>query len=111
MPSYTRKAAITLPLLSWKNRESAVVRFEGKMFIGKQITAKGEVSKQPATLANVTELESGELMQMLVPKVVQGTLEEDLEGDYVGRWFEIVKLGRRENKAYDDYALYEVEPE
>lgn len=110
-PKFTRKQAITLATLSWKDRADAIVRFDSHIYEGKPINTKGEEAKKPARLAQVTDLDSGEQMEMLVPKVLESILTEKVEGDYLGRWYEIHKiLPKREGKDYHEFRVYEIEP-
>lgn len=105
---FKKVKAITLPLLKMENEVEYYLKFDGPMFLGKAIDDK----KEAATLANVTNLESGEQVQIICATVLRGILDEAYPGEeYVGKCFEIVKHRDLEKK-YNTYSVCEVaEPE
>lgn len=105
---------VTVPTLSVKDGATAYVKFDGPIFLGKELkkTAKdGEAAKEkPADLASVINLETGEQMHLIVAAVVKENLNETYPKDkYVGRSFAISKLGKRAGKRYFDYRVLEIE--
>lgn len=125
------KENLTLPLLSPKLNEPIYIRFERHMEVGKQIK-----DKDAALVAHVTNLETGELMQYLVPAVFQGILHDDYgaplygaptkgepvqqlepapEGQehdrYVGRCFKVIKHEKKAGKLYHTLTIMEIEVE
>ena len=65
---------------------------------------------EPAHLAPVINLETGEENLLIVAAVVKGNFDEHYpKNAYVGKAFELVKLGKREGKRYFDYSIKEIE--
>ncbi len=112
--SFTRTNPITLPLLSFKKIETVFVRCEGEIFKGKELTEVDsdtgqKVKKKPANLMHVTNLETGILMEMIVPVLVASSLIEKMEGNYVGKCLEIfVSHKPKEGKKYKTCEIYEI---
>lgn len=105
---------VTVPTLSAKDGQTLYVKFEGAIFLGKELkkTAKdGEPAKEkPADLASVVNLETGEQMHLIVAAVVKENLNETYPKEkYVGKSFAISKLGKRAGKRYFDYRVLEIE--
>lgn len=107
------KRNITLPLLKLEKNNEYYVKFDGPMFLGKEINPgkeSSDVRKQAATLANVVNLETGELCQIICPLVLQHELNDAYPGEgYVGLCFAI-SLTRPEGKAYNLVQVTEIEP-
>lgn len=106
---------VTLPLFKWKNDEERYYQFLEAMYVGKVVDNKskkeGEKKKDPATLAKVINLETGEMGQIICGKVLQGILNEDYpEHNYVGKSFAITQY-RTPEKDYNYYNIYEIEPD
>lgn len=104
---------VTLPLLKMVENHAVYIKSMGVMFVGKQIDDK----KEPATLMNVVNLETGEEMQIIVPTVLKGILSEEYPDDgYVGKSFEII-LHKHMDKTdpsklkYNKFTVAEVEAE
>jgi len=100
---FTRKKLLTRPTLSLK-KEGVEVYFkiEGLMYTGKEMKEKlkeGEKPKEPATLLDIINLESGEQMQLVVPAMLKSVLHEDYENEYVGKCFYIKNMGKVDTKA------------
>ena len=108
------KKHVTLPLLKIKpNGLPAFVRFEGAMFLGKKIETGSEADKkkEPATLAHVVNLETGEEMQIICPMMLRTQLTEAYPSDaYVGHCF-AVRITRDPEKKYNHVSITEIEPE
>ena len=102
---FTRTRVVAIPL--FKLAPGAPARFfmfEGAMFEGKKVDDK----KEPATLMPVTDLESGEIGQIIIGAVLRELLHEQYPGDaYVGKRFEL-KVRRDADKKYNTYDLFEV---
>lgn len=73
-------------------------------------TADGK-PQEPATICNVTNVETGEQFIFLVPKVVASNLERDYPDEgYVGKKFWIVNKGKRTpSQRYNDFEIHEIE--
>lgn len=112
-PQFKRTKAITLPTLSHKKTTTYYLRVMSEIYQGKQLPAKLDKDgkplpqEKPADCLRVVNLSTGEEGEYLVPTVVRDRLIE--LGKIEGRCFEVTKLGRRDGKRYDDYAVYEIE--
>lgn len=113
---YEKVKAVTLALISLKNSGDLVhVRFDSPFVMGKKL--KGDDSKkEPAHLAQVTDLDTGEEKQMIGPSVLRSTLEEEYPNTaYVGKFFEIENLGKKAGRGqsaegYNLFRIVEVKP-
>jgi hypothetical protein len=105
------KKVLTRPLLKFMADAPHYVRIECAMYIGKEMkAAAGEKKKEPATLCDITDLETGEQAQMIVNAVVKSVLSESYTGDtYVGKCFSITKKTRTPGKSYDPFNIVEIE--
>lgn len=124
MPAFKTVKKVTLPLLSLKNGDIALVRFDTAAKLGKELkgdkAADGKAKKEPAHLAQVTDLTTGEEMQMIVPAVLRSTLEEEYPAPsadkphaYVGKSFQITHLGKKvggkNEGGYNTFKIVEIE--
>lgn len=105
---------ITLPSMSLKTPgEGKVLRFDSLMRISdiKQKAAAGK-DMEPATIANVTDMETGEQAILLVSAVVKSNLERDYpKGEYKGKCFWVCNRGKRKpGQRYVDFDIQEVSP-
>lgn len=110
MKRVTVKKNVTLPLFKWSPGVSKFLTIMGPVFQGKAIkeagTAKG---KEPAFLCNVTDLETGELGQIIVATVLKSIFHEEYPEDaYVGKSFEI-KQRKIPGKDYNGFDVTEIE--
>lgn len=103
--NFKRTKSIIMPTLSHKQAATVYLEFTGKIFTGKAL--KGKENEKPADLCECINLQTGEPVHYMVPTIVKERLNEIKE--YVGKCFEISKVGRREGKRYDDYSMYEIE--
>lgn len=105
------KKLITLPLLKFQIDEPVYIKFLEPMFTGKEIKGAGDKAKmEPATLANCVNLETGEECQIILATVLKSILTENYENDaYVGCGFQITKGKKASGKAYNPYAVAELE--
>lgn len=104
---------VTLPLLKIKpNGAPAFVRFEAPMYVGKEIKGQeGKKKMEPATLAHVINLETGEECQIICPLLLRERLTENYpENAYVGKCFRVT-LMREEGKKYNLVGIQEIIPE
>ena len=120
-PSFKIARKITLPLIKPQLDVPVYVKFEAPIFVGKQIG-----DKDAAVLANVTNLETGESAQIIIPSVLQGILHDDFgaaaygatakgepvvelkpAGDesYVGQGFQLIKHKKASGKQYNPYSV------
>jgi len=107
---FTVKKHVTLPLFKWENNKPYYYRFDAAIEQGKPIKEKdGESKKEPAYLAPVTNLESGEQGEIILGTVLRGILDEDYpDASYVGKCFELVQK-RITGKNYNSYGVTEIE--
>lgn len=113
LPGMKVKRVITVPTLVMKKEgEGRFLKFNEAMHISKvpgKIGADGKQEK-PATVALVTDVESGEQLNYMIPAVVIANLNEEYKKDsYVGLTFAIQNVGKREGKRYVDFKIAEVE--
>lgn len=104
MTQFKRLRAITLPQLKIVDERPYYLKFCKPMFQGKEIKNS---TMGPATLAEVTDLETGELCHVIVNSVLAKILTEET-GEYVGKCFEIVAHGPRANKRYKTFSVAEI---
>jgi len=102
---------VTLPLIKKADGVPLYVKFDSAIFTGKEIKGTGEKAKmEPARLANVTNLETGELGQIICNKVLEGTLTEEYpDNGYVNKGFAITQHGKASGKRYHTYTIAEIE--
>jgi hypothetical protein len=111
MPEFKVKKVLTLPLFKLVVDTPSYFKITAAMYIGKDMKQKeGDKKKEPATLANVTNLETGEAGQFIVNAVVKSVLTEEYPADaYVGKCFAITKQKRKEGKSYDPFNVVEID--
>lgn len=107
------KRQVTLPILKLMPDTPVYVRIDGAIFEGKQLKRGDQENMKPADLMNVTDLVTGESMQIVCGEVLKSTLREEYPNDgYVGKAFRITK-GKRKDKeggrGYFTYAIAELE--
>lgn len=124
---------ITVPTLVMKDASPPrILKFNDRMKLSSYTDPDPKKSKEkPATVAGVTDMESGEVFQFLVPSVVESNLRRDYDAEikvqgegksakitedegehlYVGKVFRVQCLGKRPGKRYRDFSLFEVEQE
>lgn len=107
---FTPVRQLTLPMIKFNKNASKYLKFNEVMHAGSVLKGSGERAKAvPATLANVTDLQSGTVLQFVVPPSVEAAIKSGYTGDgYVGLCFEIKKHNRREEKGFPDYSVTEV---
>jgi hypothetical protein len=107
---FKKVKSVNLPVLKVNVGKPVYVQIDGPLHIGKEI--KGDKkAKGPATLLHVTNLESGEEMQIVVGTVLKGILEDGYENEgYVGKCFSIEKHAKLNGREYHQYTVLEIEP-
>lgn len=110
---YKQKRVLTIPTLVLKDNQPVILKFTGPMFTGKIMPVKeGQTEKAPATLANVVDVETGEVYQLMVNSVLHALLDEEYEDNaYVGKVFSVERLPARAGKAYNGFKVSEMELE
>jgi len=104
---------VTLPLIKLEEETPVYVKITAPMFLGKEVKGTGDKAKmEPATLAHVVNLETGEPAQIIVNAVVVANLNECYPGDtYVNKSFQLIKHAKRDGKRYHDFSILEIELE
>lgn len=107
------KKNLTLPLLKMSLEQEYFVKFTGAPFLGKEIAAKeGSETKKPPMIVDIINLEDGEQMQLMLNKVLLGTLEETYpDNGFVGMDFRLVKHAKKSGKEYHTFSIGELELE
>lgn len=110
-PLFKVKKNLTLPLLKMALDTDYFIKIMTPAVLGKEIPAKaGEDQMPPVTLVNIINLETGEDMQLILNKVLQGTLEEEYPDEsYVNLCFKVVKKAKGSGKKYHTFLIAEVE--
>ncbi len=105
------KKNLTPPVLKLDEDVPRYVQIEAKMYIGKSITAKpGEKDREPAHILDCTNLETGEVCQVIASSIIQSTLTENYPNDsYVGKRFSFTKKARQAGKQYNKFEILELE--
>jgi hypothetical protein len=108
------KKNLTKPLLKFVEGAPVYVKIEGAMFVGKEMKGKNAGTepkkKEPATLCDVTDLTTGEACQIILHAVVKSVLTDEYPNDsYVGKGFQITKMGKAPGKDYNRFDVQEIE--
>lgn len=105
------KRAVTLPSLVLKNLgQSTMIQFTTSVRIS-TVVDKKDTKREPAKIANVRDITTGQEFIFLVPSVVLANLERDYPNEgYVNAAFFIRNDGKRtETQRYNDFTIVEVE--
>jgi hypothetical protein len=103
---------VAMPVLPFGDGMTIVVRIMEAIKLGKELTVQpnGKPKMEPAHVTTVSSL-SGEQRTLICGAVLRKELEECYPGDkYVGCWFHIHRLPRREGKTYSTFVINEIEP-
>lgn len=112
---FKTKKLLTIPLLKLAVGVTAYIKVTAPMYIGKEIKSKRAnanpaAAREPATLVNAINLETGEQCQVICSAVVKGVFEDNYPDDsYVGKCFSLLKLERAAGKEYNGFKVVEVE--
>ena len=111
---YNKVRAVTLPLYKPTIDQEFYVRFNEVIVQAKDSRTdeeKASGQNEPPMLANVTVLDTGEEMQLIIPAVLQAELSDNYENDgYVGKCFALTKLKKKDGKRYHNFSVIEIEP-
>lgn len=104
------KKILTLPLLKMKIGEPVYVKFTAPTFVGKKIAEEpGKVAKEPPIMANVINLPTGEMVQIMLGSVLQGILRDEYPNDsYVGKSFMLQLAEQKRGRLGGNYNTYKV---
>jgi hypothetical protein len=105
-----RLKSITVPTLSFKNRDLLYIRCIGELFKGKDLSGAGEgPTRKPADLMRVINLEDGVEYELVCPTLLVSTLKEKVI-DYVGKCFEVhATADKIAGKNYKGITVHEIE--
>lgn len=106
---------LTLPLLKLVEGTPVYIKFTGPTFIGKAIDeglnpdGTKKAKKEPPVMANVINLPTGELVQIMLGSVLQGILKDEYPADaYVGKGFVIQLTEKKRGRNGGNYNTYKV---
>lgn len=103
-PKFKKIRSLTLPLLKIEKNTERFFYFHGPMYLGDKVDPK----KDPATLAHVVDLETGEEGLIICPSVMQSELRRHYGNDgYMHKCFG-VRIHRIPEKNYNIVTLDEV---
>lgn len=108
---------LVLPTLKYEVETPIAVRIETKMATSTMSESRVEKAKgagkgtkmDPATVCQVTNLETGERQTLICNTVLVSTLEESYPDDkYVGLCFRIVKHEKAKGKKYNTFSIDQI---
>lgn len=100
---------ITRSVIPQRDGQTVFVTVTGKPYEGKPLK-EGKTDMAPATLMEVTDMETGELGLLIVNKVLAGQLDELYPKDaYIGHAFAITMKPKADGKRYKTFVVYELE--
>lgn len=100
------KRPITLPQLKLVEEQPIYVRMESMIYQGKEVP---DSDMDAPLLVKVTNLETGELQEVVVGSVLNSVLTEDMEDSYEGLCFMITMHTKADGKRYRTYTIAEIE--
>ena len=109
---YPRTRSVTLPTLRLVEETAVFVTVTAPMAVSQvaQRPDKDGKVKEPATVMPVTNMDTGEVTQIIVGAALKGILTETYpKNGYVGLSFEITKHGKAAGKRYNTYSVFEIE--
>jgi len=96
---------VTLPLLKPQLDVPVYIKVLDPIYLGKKV----EQDKEPATIANIVNLETGEHCQILVPAVLAGIFEDEYpDNAYVNKCFKLTKHPKASGKRYHLFTVLEI---
>lgn len=110
IPQFRKTKLVTVPVMKIVFETPYYVRLDSLFYLGKEIKESGKVSKKPATLVNVTNMETGELGIIVCNEVLKSTIDDGYpDNSYQGKIFEIIKHQQKEGKDYCTFSIAECE--
>lgn len=108
---YKSVKKVTLPLVKFAVGVPVAVEFLSEIFEGKEIKGTRDgATMDPADLANVINLETGEEAQIIVATVLKGILDDNYpKGAYVKKQFLLTKGEKQKGKRYFPYIVEEIQ--
>lgn len=112
-PKFKTKKNLTKSLIKFVEGVTVYVKIQGAMFIGKEMKGRAsntEAKKEPATLCDVVNLETGEEQQIILHAVVKSVFADEYPNDsYIGKGFSLTKMGKEPGKTYNKFKVEEIE--
>lgn len=113
-PKFRKVASITRPVLKLDDGQTHYIQIEEAFRVERLTEEQRRKSKFPESeeivLCNVTDLETGEAMQLVVRTVFRSELEEAYpNAGYVGKAFEVKMSDAGAGKRYKLFSIAEVE--
>lgn len=103
------KRILNVPVLSQKNEATIYVTMVSKMFVGKPIEGD-EVSKEPATIAYVIDLQSNGIRQIILSAMQASVLDEAYpDQSYIDKSFMMINHGKLNGKRYNTVEAVEID--
>lgn len=101
---------ITLPLIKPQLEKPVFVLINEAVFVGKKIEQGTSKDMEAAHIANVTDIETGEQAQIIVPSVLLGIFKDEYpDNSYVGKAFQLTKHAKASGKRYHAFTVIELE--
>lgn len=113
-PTFKRVKQVTYATFKVRAEEPRFFKFLGPIHVGNASTKAGSdgTPMKPANVALVTDMQSGEQGQIVVPAVLERILLDSYPGEsYVGKCFEITKHQPAEGKRYSTFDVFETAAE
>lgn len=107
--AFNKTKQVTLPILKKQDDVPVYVKFIGEVFTGKEVkgNSANNAKMEPARIANVINLETGEEMQLIINTVLESILNENYpDQKYVGKCFEIIQYSPS-GKKYKNFRVSE----
>lgn len=108
---------VTVPSFSLKDQGNfRYLGINSAMRISKVVDKPADgtrTPKEPATICDVVDLQTGELGCFIVSTMIKSNLERDYPDDtYVGKAFYFVNTGKKKGKdnSYNTYSIFEIDP-
>ena len=110
---FKRIKAVTLPTFKLAIGEAYNILFQTAFTVGKKVKGekndKGE-DKEPPMVANVVNMNTGELGQLIGNAALFGELNDSYPNKgYVGKGFEITKMPPKEGRRAMRFQIFEIE--
>lgn len=107
-PQFEVVRKVTLPVLKKEDGKEIYVQFTSPIYRGKELKGKNSDKMEPADLAQIIDLTTGEEMTLICNAVLKGTLEEEYPNEeYVGKQFAILQ-SKVPGKRYKNYTIKEI---
>lgn len=105
------KQKLTFAQLKLVENVPCYIKITKAIYEGKELKTTGEAKQKPANLMHVTDLSTGEEdMIIVVPSVLQSTLEESYEKEtYVGKGFAVVMGEIKEGSGSRKYRTFKID--